>query len=249
MRTGAIAASLALYAAHAAIAQDAKEIVKKTNAVYSAAKTYQATFQMDMSMGTMGSVSQLIDIKMIPNQKASMTSKPNGKATGQFAMQAGQISTQMVDDGKFSYTYMPMMNQYLKRPHVAGTNNNGLSMMLPQLGNTKNDKATYKLLPASTINGKSAYAIEIGSANGTPFGGAIVVYIDKANYHLLQMNMNMSGSATQGQAMKMNMAVKNEKFNAPIPAGVFTFTPPKGATEMKNFGMGMGARPAPGKGQ
>jgi outer membrane lipoprotein-sorting protein len=246
VRNVVLTSALVLGTSHLALAQSADEIVKRSNALYTGAKTFQATMVMDMSMGALGSMSATTEIKSVGNQKMSTKTTSNGKATGQVAMGAAGLNMQIVDDGKTMYTYMPAMNKYSKRPHVAGAN--PMASMLPLMGGQGAAKAAYKMLPATTVGGKPVYAIEATGPQSLP-GMSIVLYVDKATLHIKQMKMKMAqpnpaATGAQGKSlnMTMTMSFQNEIFNAPIPDSTFKFTPPPGATEMQGFpGMPGGA--------
>lgn len=247
VRNGILIPALVLGAAHAAPAQSAADVMKKANSLYTGAKTYQATMVMDMTMGALGSMSTVTEVKSVGKTRVSTKTTSQGKPTGQMAMGAANLNIQMIDDGTTMYTYMAGQNKYMKRPHVAGAA--GMSSVMPFMGDPTKLKATYKMLPATTLNGTPVYAIEVTPAAGSGMpggnGSTTVIYIDKNTYHFKELKVKSSQPAGQGKTMNMDMTmlIKNEKFNQPIPDSVFKFTPPAGATEMQGFGGMMGGAP------
>jgi outer membrane lipoprotein-sorting protein len=213
-------------------AQDARAIVQKMVAAYTGAKTYQATYSTQMTMGQQGTLTSTTDVKK-SSGKVSVHSTSQG-ATG---MPAGGMNMIMVDDGQFQYVYLPAMNQYMKRPH-SSTGMMGMPSITPgdMAKQVSQDTTTvYKLLAPTTMDGRAVYVIE--ATNPKQPAMKNLLYIDKANYHLKQVKLQ------GGQGRTILLSIKNEKLNAPIPDSAFVFTPPKGATEMKG-GTGM----APGGG-
>src|SRR2546421_12454025 len=84
-------------------APDANAIMKKSMAAMSGAKTYQATIQMNTTMGPANSATASMDIKMVPAQgKLAVKMAPVGQATGLMAQAAMFMNMTMVDDGKNS---------------------------------------------------------------------------------------------------------------------------------------------------
>jgi outer membrane lipoprotein-sorting protein len=211
--------------------QSAKAIVEKSNAVVGNAKTYQAMEKMQMSLGALGSTTLIVDMKIIPGKKANMktSADPNAKGTGQMAMLSAALSQHMWDDGKNVYVYMPAFNKFVKEPHGAQ------SKEIDPPGLIKLEEGTCKLLAPETIEGRPMYVV-----SGKPAGGGAgalgiqmqtaVMYIDKATYHIKRVKMTGS---VQGQQVTITLETVSEKLNAPIPASVFVFTPPSGATAMQ----------------
>src|SRR5579859_5338953 len=93
--------ALVLAGISGATAQGAKAIMEKANAVVSGAKTYQANQKMQMSLGTLGSTTLNVDMKIVPGKKANINTSadPNAKGTGNLAMASALFSRRVVDDG------------------------------------------------------------------------------------------------------------------------------------------------------
>jgi len=208
-----------------AYAQNAKAIVTKSAAIYTGAKTYQATYTSVITAGAQGAMNMKMDLKMNQSKKMNIKMAMSGGGLGTATM-----NSQAVSDGKFIYTYIPTMNGYSKVPMSQA------STMLAGFGispvDVKTGKGTYKLLPATTIGGKSCYVVEYtpqGTTRKTTFA------INKANYHYVQFK---TVTVASGQPVTVTVSVSNEVLNAPLPASTFVFTPPKGSKEIKGMGMG-----------
>jgi len=241
VRNGVLVLVLSVGASRATLAQSPAEIVKKASALYDHARTYQATVVMDMSMGPLGRSSMVTQVKAVGNAKVHATTRAQSSGGSRAGIGSAGMNIEMVDDGKTMYTYMPGQNKYSKRAHVA-SNSNMMAALLPIMGNPASSKATYKMLPTTTVAGKPVYAIEVTGARSQP-GSSLILYIDKSTLHFKQMTMKTAQATSQGQpsGMNMTMTIENEKFNAPIPDSVFKFTPPAGATETPGNGGMMGA--------
>jgi outer membrane lipoprotein-sorting protein len=215
-------------------AQDARAIVQKMVAAYNGAKTYQATYAMQMSMGQ-GTMTTITDVK-----KASGKVSVHSTSQGAPGMPAGGMNSVMIDDGQYQYVYVPAKNQYVKRPHTDKGGMLGMASLTPgdMAKEVARDTTTvYKLLAPSTMDGKAVYVIE--STNPKQPAMRNLLYVDKATYRLKQVKL------TGAQGMSIVLNIKNEKINAPIPDSAFVFTPPKGATEAKG---GTGVPPGGGAG-
>src|SRR5215813_134496 len=111
LRSAVGASAFTLLVLPPAGAQDARAIVQKMVNAYTGAKTYQATYAMQMSTGQ-GSMTTTTDVKR-------SSGKFNVHTTGQGVpgMPAGGMERILVDDGQYQYVYAPAQKQYLKRPH------------------------------------------------------------------------------------------------------------------------------------
>jgi len=231
--------------AQAWAAPTAADVIQKSKTTYNAMKTYQGKWQMDMKMGQMGSMSMLMDVKMLPGKAARIATSPVGQATGMMAMGAAMSQMQMVDDGKTAWTYMPAMKMYTKAPSQVKTQ----SIMDSMVGGRKLE-ADYKLLPAKTIAGRPCFAIKVipKAANGA--NANVVIYIDQATYRLKRMVTTASrtmGTGPNAQKMdsNMTMVINSETVNGAISPNLFKFSPPAGTKEMdpRMMGGGMGGGP------
>ncbi len=254
--TAASMAGLATFLGASAMAgPDAAAIIRKASAPMKTAKTYQAKWRMVMSMGDMGTMSMDMDMKTTSDGKAYVTTTPVGTPTGMMAMGAAMASTTTVSDGKTVYIYLKGMNAYQKMP-APKDRNPGVKGVL---GNIDQKGVTYAYAGTEMVRGKKCHVIKITPPSGQqgPRPGMkqdIRAYVDVNTNHLQQvktvvtMPMGPGGpNAGAGQSaqpkpmvMTTTMVLIKETLNAPIPPGLFTFTPPKGATEMKGGMMGPG---------
>ncbi|HZP80796.1 MAG TPA: DUF2092 domain-containing protein [Chthonomonadaceae bacterium] len=244
--------ALALARPHTArAAEDAQSILKKMAGAYSAAKTYQGRITIKQAGKT-------------PNGKAvTMTSKQQIKykqpnrffvnvsmnLTGVPNAPARNMDRIMVSDGTTVTVYMAANKQYMKQKGVPPLD---LSKLLQGLTGVNAPGAT--LLPPTTVQGHSAYVVQVKPdlshlppnlppAERTKLLASIKpdkFFIDRQNYHLLRMTRSIGGSS-------MDVELESQVFNAAIPDTAFRFTPPAGAKEfVPPRGPGMVAPGAPG---
>lgn len=237
----------------AAAAPDAAAIMKKAAEAMSKAKTYQSEWRMVVSMGTMGSMTLNMTMKMTNDGKAFVKTEPSGQGTGMMAAGAAMASSTTVSDGKTMYMYMKAMNSYMKMP-VPKDSNPAIS---GQFGALNQKDAAYKLVGSEYVRGRKCYVIDVKPKMPTTGPGAgmkptVTAYVDEQTGRLRQMKtrMTMPGgppgpSNGQGNQQKptpmvmtSTMVLLSEKINAPIPASTFKFTPPAGAREMQGGMMG-----------
>lgn len=228
-------------------AQSPQAIMKKVQANYNTAKTYQSVQRVQMSLGQMVFPLNIV-IKAIPNKKMAVTTTPAPAAPGvaQSPFSAA-MNQKVVDDGKNFYIYMAALNKYMKRPHIAGGGQAGMMGGFTP-GDFKNDAGTFKMLAPTTIGVHPVYVIAYSPPLNPQHPGAsmkMVIYVDKVEYRVRRLTMT---GASMNMPINMTMNIVSEKYNAPIPADVFRFTPPPGAQEMQGLpGMGGGLGMTPGR--
>ena len=111
--------SLILVPIHASAYPDVNAVVRKMQTAAAAAKSYQATMLINVTMGRMGSMVMSMDIRMLPqNGKMHVKVSPTGQATGQMQLGVLMASMEAVDDGKYTYLYRPSQGIYQKGKHV-----------------------------------------------------------------------------------------------------------------------------------
>lgn len=252
---GLLALGLATLATAAMAGPDAAAIMRQAQASMKTANTYQALWKINVSMGEMGSMTMDMDMKTTNGGKVFMSMTPSGKATGMMAMGAAMAKTTVVGDGKTTYVYMAGMNQYMKQAQKGGAD-----MATNRVMNGAFQKgASYTYVGSKPVTGKPCHVIKVdfpAGAPGLPAGMKpnITVYIDQSTGRPRQvvnsMKMPMpSGQpgAPQGKQASSTLVTTSvlvkETLNAPIANSVFSFTPPKGATEAKMPAVGGGPRP------
>lgn len=237
-------------AASANAAPTAREIVAKSRAAMKNVKTYQATIQTTRSGGPM-SMTMNAHVKTAGGKTwARIGVVPTGG--GQQSPFASMFQNMVVvDDGKNTWTYLPAMKRYTKGPSGGAKQLNMSGEFLSRIGAESN----LTLAGSENVAGRPTYIL--AAKPKKPRSGQpqmVRINIDKANYHVVQVRAVLSRPANSQRPAGQNsvqIVIKDEKVNQPIPATLFHFTPPAGATEMQG-GMGMrpgagGGRPAPHK--
>jgi outer membrane lipoprotein-sorting protein len=258
-RWGMLLAVLAV-GAQANAAPDAAAIMRKAGEAMMRAKTYQATWAMTSTMGTMGSLQMNMEVRTIPaSGKTFLRISPAGQASGMMAMGAAMANSLIVDDGKTTYVYMQAMGGYSKRPHTGGQNPAIASVM----GAAGRPNAKFALAGSATIAGRPCYVIDVKAAPPGRLAQSgmkvkTTAYVDKGTGRTRQVKTvtsfpaGMMGGPRAGSnaprsttpsspPMQLTtvMLVKSERLDEPISDNVFRFTPPAGAKEIKGGPMGM----------
>ncbi len=227
-----------------ALGQQPGEIIKKMQALYTNASSYQAIIKQTQSgkspRGNYAYTSTSTLKYRRPNQ---LLVKVTVTASGALAAANGSSSL-IVSDGKTMYRYEAKSKMYAKVP---------AQPKIPPLVGTVGvalapfDLASAKVTSSATVGGRSAYVIQasIAQPSAAPPGSApqkivIVLTIDKGNFNLLRV-----GPVTQPSALELS----DQVFNAPLSASTFAFTPPPGSKLAPPPSAPMpGGRPAPGGG-
>lgn len=237
LKSFGMGAALVLLTVHTAQAQDVKTIVAKTNAVYHNMKSIKVSLQTTMTMDKKAGTAVETEGQFIPGKKANIlvTPKTSGKpmmrtSDGKLVpTPTGKQGALVVDNGQASYMMDVGTNQYMKQPH----NPNILPIMgmkygLP-FGGMDPKALNYKLLPDAAISGVPCYTLQL-TPPSKDVTTTVLIYVDKATYHVKEAKITQSNGK---QTITAQTLVKSETVNAPISDSVFTFTPPKGAQEMK----------------
>jgi outer membrane lipoprotein-sorting protein len=240
-----VAASIVLVAVPASAAPTAQEILAKSRAAMKSVKTYQATIQTTTSGGPM-SMTMNAHIKTANGKAwAQMGVVPSGG--GQQNPFASMLQNMIiVDDGKNTWTYIPAMKQYRKGPSGGAKQLNMTNEMLAKL----DTDANLSVAGSENVGGRPAYIVDAKPKAPRPGQPQSVrMYFDQATYHVVQLravqNRPASPQAPAAQ-QSVQVVIKDEKVNQPIPDTLFHFAPPAGSTEMQ---MGMGMRPSMGTGR
>lgn len=203
----------------------ASEIIAKMNAIYSTAKSFKgSTIMQSSGKGPDGkpftvTATQQVAYKS-PNQfRVQVTASGTGAAS-----KASGNSQTVVSDGKTMYMYLPARKQYIKRPAPP-------QVPIQRIVQINVNGQNAKLMPASTVNGRPAYIVQIMpmlpptlTAQQKQLVKPSLIAVDKQNFHLLRI--------TQGGNAQV-MTFTGQTVNGNLPASVFAFSPPAGATEFK----------------
>ena len=225
-------------------AQTAETIIKKNTDALKAAKTYQAVILMTQNLGAQGSMTIRMEAKTA-GHKSSIIISPSGKASGAMAARAATANMTVVNDGVNTYTYAKANNSYSKSPSPV------TSTMPFDFSKTLDPKSGVKwmLAPAEKVNGRDSFVLKSeGKPNQVMKSNTTKLYIDKSNYHLIQMKSQsvMVGGPQGPVTMSNDLVVQSEAIDQPIAPSAFIFSPPAGAKLMTG-GVGAGMPPKSGK--
>ncbi|RME64420.1 MAG: DUF2092 domain-containing protein, partial [Caldilineae bacterium] len=137
----------------------------------------------------------------------------------------------MVRNGATMWTYNPADNTYTEQtlpPFADAPLGAADSLRRSVQELLRTTQVTYT--PAETIAGRPTYRIHLEpkADQPSPFPGPITVWVDAETYLPLKME---SGDDQSGG--KTVMTVQSVDYNPTFPEGIFTFTPPPGATRQE----------------
>jgi outer membrane lipoprotein-sorting protein len=241
-------------------AQTAEDILNKSDAVYSNAKTYQATYHwedkwFDEHGHNHYSRSEMSEVKAIGMSKFALhmvKDSPKGQR------HKIEDTSDIYDDGTDHYLYPAGKDYYYMDTHddfifmITRNNSDMLDRILPHL--KPRPGFTYTLLVPTKVNGKAAYVIEakgsVQEMSMKPDGTVkvkgqtihqffmpemVTEYMDDLIY-IDQENFHLlqrKGKHTWPDlTSKTIQTIKREVLNAPIPDCTFVFVIPKGVTEL-----------------
>jgi len=257
--TGFVAGGFVVLGIANSHAQTAADILSRADAVYTNARTYQTTYRWEHKSVYSGRMLDpliitslsVVDVKALGTKQFTLHQVLNESNNPPlFKDYHGTID--MVDDGVRHYVYLSSDHAYLWNPHDEWITNAAksekLDMILPRL--KPRPGFLYKLLAPTTIDGKAAYVIEAkgtakeGGASPVTINGERIypveapwvtksvdelIYIDQANFHLLQKK---STRASRGITETLVQIIQSETLDAPIPTKTFDFVIPNGAKEL-----------------
>jgi len=235
----ALALSLSALFAASAHADQASDILKKMEGVYSGAKTFVGSVTVKQSgktkEGKPASVTrtQQISYKSPNLIRVQMTMSATGAAA-----KAGNQNAMIVSDGKTLYRYSSTQKQYSKSPAPPAIPLNQLFGIALPSGSTPGAS----LLSPTNVMGHQAYVVQIkqqvpqpppsmSAADKAKYDAyvkqmkPVQVVIDKKDYHLLQIR----------QSMGTNTAVVEfgpHTVNGAVADSAFKFSPPAGSKEI-----------------
>ncbi|HLK59414.1 MAG TPA: hypothetical protein VKU00_22830 [Chthonomonadaceae bacterium] len=184
--------------------EDARQILDRMRAAYEKAKTYSGKLS-----GVRGGKAFTRAVKYVAN--------PKGPALYRL-METGLYGRIFVQDDKTAVNHWLSEKSYSKsRPDKV----NLVSML--ELDPVPHEaEMIVKVLPDAQVDGKTAYVVEISPPGNpdpvTARNNTLTLFIDKQTYMVLRTQW-ASGVTTY---------YSDQKFDAPIPASEFKFTPPAG---------------------
>lgn len=239
---GLLAVALLTGMASTAHAQNPQDILKKMDAAYKAATSFQGTVTTMVSgkdqtgKSVSATRTQAIRYKSPNKMRIDVIQTTSGVASAQMKKAGKQI---IVSDGKTALLYSMGVKQYMKiplRPQLSLVEL--LSLQLPPTipGAT--------LQAPSSVNGRAAFVIKITPIPPTAAQMAqltpeqkkmaemqikqakpTVLMIDKQNYHLLKVE--------RGAGAIRSVTTYTNALNVSLPDSVFAFTLPAGSKEVK----------------
>jgi outer membrane lipoprotein-sorting protein len=242
-RAGAFSALLfaATLPLAARAADNPQDILKKMQAVYHDAHTYEGAITMKVTGKEQdGKVTMVTNVEQLKYKGPNLFAMQRTiSASGPLAARFSNMKAALISDGKTVYNYNPSTKEYMKAPAPAKVPLEKLmERMMPPSDLTK---AT--LLPPTTVQGRPAYVINIPIAT-TPGGKepkAFQYTIDRQNYLALKIVM-------VGGTSGLEIDLDGQTVGSSIPASAFVFTPPAGAVEKKPPTPAAGQVPAPSGG-
>ncbi len=231
----------------------AQDVVKKMEAVYAGAKSFDGVVTINQ-VGTplAGKPSSNTIVQKIKFRAPNMFQvQMSATATGANAAKAASFGRTISSDGKTLYDYSPSLKQYRKSPAPPTVS---LMQLFRQL--MPNPNAPGLTLTPASATGHAVYTVQIKPMAPATFPPTItaeqkaryleqikaakpVQYtIDKQNYHLLKIYQ-------PGTRSNITFDFSQQNVNAAVAPTAFAFTPPAGSKEFTPP-PGMGAPGAPG---
>ena len=226
---------------------DAESLLAASGKAMAAAKSYESTWLITTSMGSMGSMKMKMEMKALPQKrKVLVRTMPAEGGSGMMAMGAAMGQSTVVMNGNTMYMYMPMLGGYYKQQLPPDAMKSAMEpIRLP-----KGKGVVMRYLGVRKLNGKVYDAVATTFAQ-TPQSKQVsmtmdmVLYLDRATHRMRAMKQVITlknGPAPPGAPASAGkhapmvittvMQLMSEKFNAPIPENIFNFTPPPGAKEL-----------------
>jgi thiol-disulfide isomerase/thioredoxin len=183
---------------------------------------------------------------------AKLAASAPGKMRVESTSQAG--GALIVSDGENTWVYIDLTKQYMKTP--AATSPEGLvRSLVPGMGGVFDQLKSKDPYLSAKITGEEAVEVDgkkidcfvveatmdkIAMPGAMTMTGALMkMWIDKDSKLSLKTTVTatMQGGPAAATPMQMNMAmtVISKKLNEPVEESLFTFTPPEGAKEVKDF--------------
>lgn len=213
-------------------AQSAADILKKSEALYTKAASYQGSLVIKTSgkdqNGKPATLTQTQVIKYVGPNKVRVQVSAIG--TGSAKAQAANLSSTTVSDGKTFTIYNSSLKQYVKQPAPPALSvRQLLARVLPA-----STSQGLKLVAPSQVAGRPVFVLELKPApppNLTAQQKAeyakmkpLQLMIDKQNYQLLKIRQTAANGS-------VDISLNGQTFKPNLPGSTFAFTPPAGAKE------------------
>ncbi|HLV81888.1 MAG TPA: DUF2092 domain-containing protein [Chthonomonadaceae bacterium] len=243
--------AISLTGLQAARADEAQDLLRKMNSLYTGARSYAGT----VTIHTNGKSPQNGQAYTVTTIKRVRYKSPNQlhldlSVNGTGALARMTQNGLVVSNGHTIFQYSPQQKQYVKNAAPP-------RIMLPQVLNLPNlPSATFKVVGSTTVNGHAASELEARlkmptlPPNTTPqtrqrieqqIQKPVRLVIDRQNGALLHLSQETMGGA-------ITIDYTGQTFNGSIPASAFAFKPPAGAKPFTpSAPAGMGG-PGPGRG-
>jgi outer membrane lipoprotein-sorting protein len=191
-------------------AQTPRRILNRAKAVYQSAKTYQATYSVTVNTEP-------------PDRFMKGTIQSQGRKFRHDILTRNKTTTieqTVIFDGKRPVMYfaLPDTKQYSQVP-IKGSIGGRQGLPLISIQTALSGKL--KRLADERLANHPMYVIEAQAK-----GETLRLYVDKKTHRLKRF-------IRQAQKTRMVETYLSEKFNAPIPAKTFVYTPPAGAKRIK----------------
>ncbi len=199
-------------------APQAKDVLQRTLAAYSSAKTYHGTWSFVTSRGD-ASQTMSIEIKSkAPNKLWFRVSAPPGQKTTPDLTTIPEMM--VVVDGKTAWFYNVSDNAYFR---VALPEKAQISplMFIPQI----KASTAVRREPDRKVEGKTILTVQAGTADG----GKTRMEVDGADYHIVRIVKEEPLGASK---ITSTISVQKETFGSDAPDSEFSFKPPRGVKEV-----------------
>lgn len=219
-------------------------IMTKTGAVYAHAHTLSQDWAATIGLGKLHMSMKILMQQEGIKSHIDMNTKMNmpGKAGAHNPFAHG-ISTVMVCNGKDIAIYLPMNNTYTVRPiPTSGPERQAmLSQTAGMVPNMTHLDGKFSFIKSGMVGKTPVWEVSYQANKGPKL--PMVFYIDRSNYHVKQLTMDVT---TPMGASQVVMTLLGEKINPHFPASLFVFVPPKGAHKSETPMMGMPGMGGPG---
>ena len=248
-RSSLLLTAVALAAASSVVppagAQTVQDVLKKVDAVYAKAKSYQGSLvakRTGKAQGKAFTLTQTQQIKYVSPNLFRVEVSVAGTGAAAAAKNSGST---VVSDGKNIYVYSPAQKQYMKQAAPPQLPLRQLLASVIPGASTANAK----LAAPTSVNGRPAFVLEIKPQapptmtpeQKTKFAQLkpIQVMVDKQSYQVVKIHQSAAEAS-------LDVSFTGQTVNPSIPNTTFAWTVPAGAKEFVRPAAPPGATGAPG---